>query len=91
MKVVCLQENLSAALSEVGRAVASRTPLPITSNVLISTDNGRLRLSATNLELTITNWIGARVEEEGGGNGAGAAADGVCRVSSVRRSALEPR
>ena len=65
MKVVCLQENLSAALSEVGRAVASRTPLPITSNVLISTDNGRLRLSATNLELTITNWIGARVEEEG--------------------------
>ncbi len=65
MKVVCLQENLSAALSEVGRAVASRTPLPITSNVLISTDNGRLRLSATNLELTITNWIGARVEEDG--------------------------
>ena len=65
MKVVCLQENLSAALSEVGRAVASRTPLPITSNVLIATDGGRLKLSATNLELTITNWIGARVEEEG--------------------------
>ena len=65
MKVICLQENLSAALADVGRAVASRTPLPITSNVLISTDVGRLRLSATNLELTITTWIGAKVEEEG--------------------------
>ena len=65
MKVICLQENLSAALADVGRAVASRTPLPITSNVLISTDAGRLRLSATNLELTITTWIGAKVEEEG--------------------------
>ena len=65
MKVICLQENLSAALADVGRAVASRTPLPITSNVLISTDGGRLKLSATNLELTITTWIGAKVEEEG--------------------------
>ncbi len=65
MKVICLQENLNAALADVGRAVASRTPLPITSNVLISTDAGRLRLSATNLELTITTWIGAKVEEEG--------------------------
>ena len=65
MKVVCLQENLNAALADVGRAVASRTPLPITSNVLISTDGGRLKLSATNLELTITTWIGAKVEEEG--------------------------
>ena len=65
MKVDCLQENLNAALADVGRAVASRTPLPITSNVLISTDGGRLKLSATNLELTITTWIGAKVEEEG--------------------------
>ena len=65
MKVNCLQEHLNAALANVGRAVASRTPLPITSNVLISTDGGRLRLSATNLELTITTWIGAKVEEEG--------------------------
>ena len=65
MKVNCLQEHLNAALADVGRAVASRTPLPITSNVHISTDGGRLKLSATNLELTITTWIGAKVEEEG--------------------------
>jgi DNA polymerase-3 subunit beta len=33
--------------------------------VLVATEDGRLRLSATNLELGITCWIGAKVEEEG--------------------------
>ena len=44
MKVTCLQENLSRGLSIVGRAVASRTTLPITNNVLLATDDGRLKL-----------------------------------------------
>lgn len=65
MKVSCLQENLNEGLSIVGRAVATRTTLPITNNVLIGTDEGRLKLSATNLEIAITAWIGAKVEEEG--------------------------
>ncbi|MFQ5934113.1 MAG: DNA polymerase III subunit beta [Dehalococcoidia bacterium] len=65
MKVSCLQENLSEGLNIVGRAVATRTTLPITNNVLIATDEGRLKLSATNLEIAITAWIGAKVEEEG--------------------------
>ncbi len=65
MKLSCLQENLSRALAVVGRAVAVRSTLPITQNVLLATDGGRLRLSATNLEIGITTWIGAMVEEEG--------------------------
>lgn len=65
MKVSCLQENLAKGLSLVSRAVASRSTLPVLSNVLIATDQSRLRLSATNLELAITCWIGAKVEEEG--------------------------
>lgn len=65
MKVSCLQENLARGLSIVGRAVASRSTLPITANVLLATDEGRLKLSATNLEIALTCWIGARVEEEG--------------------------
>ena len=65
MKVSCLQENLNEGLSIVGRAVATRTTLPVTNNVLIATDNGRLKLAATNLEIAITAWIGAEVEEEG--------------------------
>ncbi len=65
MKLSCLQENLSKGLSIVGHAVATRSTLPVLSNVLLATDNGRLKLSATNLEVGISCWIGAKVEEEG--------------------------
>ncbi|MCI0842048.1 MAG: DNA polymerase III subunit beta, partial [Chloroflexi bacterium] len=65
MRLSCLQENLARGLSTVQRAVNTRTTLPITQNVLISTDQSQLKLSATNLEIAITTWIGAQVEEEG--------------------------
>ncbi|GAB4483567.1 MAG: DNA polymerase III subunit beta [Anaerolineales bacterium] len=65
MKVTVLQENLARGLSIVSRAVSPRSTLPVLANVLLATDEGRLRLSATNLELGITCWIGARIEEEG--------------------------
>ncbi|MEJ5223409.1 MAG: DNA polymerase III subunit beta [Anaerolineales bacterium] len=65
MKVTVLQENLARGLSTVSRAVSPRSTLPVLGNVLIATDGGRLRLSATNLELGITCWIGAKIEEEG--------------------------
>jgi DNA polymerase-3 subunit beta len=65
MKLSCLQENLDRGLNVVGRAVAVRTTLPITNNVLLATDQSRLKLSATNLEMAISCWIGAKVEEEG--------------------------
>lgn len=65
MKVSCLQENLAKGLSIVGRAVSTRSTLPVLANVLVATDNGRLKLSATNLEIVITCWVGAKVEEEG--------------------------
>jgi len=65
MRLSCLQENLNRGLSVVGRAVATRTTLPITNNVLLAVDQSRLKLSATNLEMAISCWIGAKVEEEG--------------------------
>ena len=65
MKVSCLQENLQRALAQVSRAVATKTALPVLSNVLISTNDGRLSIAATNLEIGITTVIDASVEEEG--------------------------
>ena len=65
MKVSCLQENLAKGLSIISRAVASRSTLPVLGNVLIATDQGRLKLAATNLELAVTCWIGAKVDEDG--------------------------
>src|SRR5215211_8010794 len=65
MKVTVLQENLARGLGIVAKAVSPRSTLPVLANVLIASDEGRLRLSATNLEMGITCWIPARIDEEG--------------------------
>lgn len=65
MKLSCLQENLNKGLNLVARAAAGRTTLPITNNILLTTDQGRLKLVATNLEIAISCWIGAKIDEEG--------------------------
>jgi DNA polymerase III subunit beta len=65
MKLSCLQENLKRGLAIVGHAVAGKSTLPVLSNILIATDEGRLKLAATNLEVGITCWIGAKIDEEG--------------------------
>ncbi len=65
MQVSCLQENLAKGLSIVSRAVAGRSTLPVLSNVLLATDNGQLKLSATNLEIGINCWVGAKIAQEG--------------------------
>jgi DNA polymerase-3 subunit beta len=65
MRVTILQENLARGLGIVSKAVSPRSTLPVLANVLIASDEGRLRLSATNLEMGITCWIPARIEEEG--------------------------
>jgi DNA polymerase III subunit beta len=65
MKLSCLQENLNRGLNIVGRAVAARSTLPITQNILLSAEESRLKLAATNLEMATTCWIGAKVEQEG--------------------------
>ncbi len=65
MKASVSQQQLAHGLSVVSRAVSPRSTLPVLANVLVATDEGRLRLSATNLELGISSWIGAQVNEEG--------------------------
>jgi DNA polymerase-3 subunit beta len=39
--------------------------MPVLANVLLATDGSRLKLSATNLDLGITTWVTANVDEEG--------------------------
>ncbi|HPS41888.1 MAG TPA: DNA polymerase III subunit beta [Anaerolineaceae bacterium] len=65
MKAIVTQQHLAHGLSVVSRAVSPRSTLPVLANVLMATDEGRLRLSATNLELGITCWIPAQIQEEG--------------------------
>ena len=65
MKAIVTQQHLAHGLNIVSRAVSPRSTLPVLANVLVATDEGRLRLSATNLELGITCWIPAQIQEEG--------------------------
>ena len=65
MKLQVTQENLTQALNSVARVANSRNTLPILSNVLIKTANNRLSLSATNLDIAIVHYIGAKISEEG--------------------------
>ncbi len=65
VRLSCQQDDLQRALGHVSRAVAKKSTLPVLGNVLFTTDSGRLRLSATNLEIAVTAWIDAEVESEG--------------------------
>lgn len=65
MKVSLIQENLAKALTHVIKAVSTRPNIPVLANVLLETEKSRIKLSATNLEIGISTWIGSNVGEEG--------------------------
>jgi DNA polymerase-3 subunit beta len=65
MKLQVTQENLNKALTSVARVASSRSTLPILANILIKTVNNRLSISATNLDIAITHFIGSKISSEG--------------------------
>jgi len=65
MKLSVTQENLSQALSAVSRVATNRSALPVLANVLLKTKKNRLLLVATNLEIAISQTVGAKVEQDG--------------------------
>ena len=65
MNVSVTQENLAKALQAASRVTTSKSGLPILNNILIRTDNNRLLVAATNLEIASTNYIGAKVIKDG--------------------------
>ena len=65
MKLQVTQENLNRALGTVARVANSRNALPILANVMLKTVNNRLSIAATNLDIAITDFIGAKVTKEG--------------------------
>lgn len=65
MRVTTNQKNLFKALSTVERIVSKNPSLPILSNILLKTENGRLKISATNLEIGINYFLGVKIDETG--------------------------
>jgi DNA polymerase III subunit beta len=65
MMISVLQENLQKGLSIVTKAVEGKPTLPVLANVLLEAEDSRLRLAATNLQMSVTMWIGAKVDQPG--------------------------
>lgn len=65
MKIICLQENLKINLSIAQNIIGRNLTLPILNNFLLKTEGGRLRVSATNLEIGINTWTTGKIEKEG--------------------------
>ena len=65
MKVEILKENLKNGLGVVEKIVGKNLSLPILDNVLISTEDTFLSLSATDLETAIKLWILTKIVKKG--------------------------
>lgn len=65
MKITCERSYLANALGVAGRAVSTRNTLPILANVLLETEDDRLKLTATDLDTAIRCVIPAAVAENG--------------------------
>src|SRR5688572_14930232 len=65
VRVTCNQEDLHRALGAAGRAVASKSTLPVLGNYLLEAADGRLTVSATNLEIGISSAVRAEVAAPG--------------------------
>ena len=65
MMLSCSREQLAAALTLAERAAAVRENVPVLGGVRVEATQGRFELSATDLEMSITAWGEASVEQQG--------------------------
>lgn len=65
MKIICTQENFKKAIYNTERVIGKQSTLPILENILLETEKGMMKFSATNLEIGVFLKIGAKIEKEG--------------------------
>ena len=65
MRIICLQENLKNNLNITQNIIGKNLTLPILNNLLLESENGRLKISSTNLEIGINTWTSGKIEREG--------------------------
>jgi DNA polymerase-3 subunit beta len=65
MKIICIQENFKKGLNLIQNIIGKNLTLPILNNILLSTEKRQLKLSATDLEIAITNYVVCKIEKEG--------------------------
>jgi len=65
MKLTIGKEEFISGLQSVQNVVSTRSTLPILSNVLLFAEGNKLKLTATDLDVTMTKIVSATVQEEG--------------------------
>ncbi|MBI4376638.1 MAG: DNA polymerase III subunit beta [Elusimicrobia bacterium] len=65
MKIHCNKENLAQGVQTIQSALSARTTLPILLNFLLETENSRVKVVSTDLEMGVKHYIGAEVENAG--------------------------
>ncbi len=65
MKIICTKENLLKGINIVSSCIKKSASLSILSNILLEVEKGQIKLSATNLEIGIINYIRGKIEKEG--------------------------
>ena len=65
MKVRLSRDELTEALASIQQVVPPKTTLPILSNLLLKTDEGRLFISSTDLDISMKTSIECDLLEEG--------------------------
>ncbi len=65
MKVTVTTDKLQSALAAAMSAVPTKSTLPILGNILVEADNKGLKISATDLELSITTALETKVSKKG--------------------------
>ncbi len=65
MKFTILQQDFLPVIQSVSRSVGIRSQLPVLDNILLSCEDKKLKIAATNLEVGIVKYVPAGIEEEG--------------------------
>jgi DNA polymerase-3 subunit beta len=66
MKIIAPKENLANALLIAENIVASKVTKSILSNVLLETEDKKLKVISTNLDISIKIFVNAEIKREGG-------------------------
>jgi len=66
MRIKTQKDVLASAIGDVLSVVPSRTTLPILSNLLMESEGGKLKLSATDLDISISQLVDVTPEGEEG-------------------------
>ncbi|MEK7555564.1 MAG: DNA polymerase III subunit beta [Patescibacteria group bacterium] len=65
MKLIILRSNIKEGMGVIDKIIGENLNLPVLKNFLIETVENKIKLSSTNLELAITNFVSGKIIEEG--------------------------